>query len=338
MSDSASALWRILCVDDEPDVLEILSITLGTKHEVIVAHDGVEAIGMLDLGEPDFIVCDVRMPNMDGFQTVEAIRCHPRFGDIPVFFLTAEVEREKAQKGFAVGGNLYLTKPFEPLRVLENIDYFLKEHGRQPRDKSLTLSEVEREAKRLGQPEPQAPVQVDPTEVRIVIIGALQPQVDRIYSALQDQYACVKCADPADSLQHLFRYDPDILIINPAIPKLSGFGLVQMIRHNEKLHTLPIVMVQDKNKPFDERLLPSLTPFPPLNAAATPGDVQDAVEQVIRSDGFFIRPKRASIEQMQAEEKKVHRNLSTSAAREARRQDSRRQRYERVQTFIDKNR
>ena len=75
---SSSEKWRILCIDDEPDILDILRTTLELKHEVVTARDGVEGVGMLDLCEADFVICDVRMPQMDGFQTVEAIRHHPK--------------------------------------------------------------------------------------------------------------------------------------------------------------------------------------------------------------------------------------------------------------------
>ena len=71
-----------------------------------------------------------------------------------------------------------------------------------------------------------------------------------------------------------------MLIINPAIPKLSGFGLVQMIRHNEKLRMLPILLVQDKNRSFDERLLPSLREyhdFYGLTAERLAGLADDAI-------------------------------------------------------------
>lgn len=334
-SPTSGAKWRILCIDDDPEVLDVLSLTLGMKHEVIRGRDGMEGMGMLDLGEPDFVICDVRMPNMDGWQTVQAIRQHPRFHDIPVFFLTAEAKREDARKGFETGANLYLTKPFDPMRVLQNIDYFLKEHGLQPRPKKLALDAVERESLRLG--ETPAPSAAPAGRPRAMILCAAEPQLERFRAAAAERCDCVACADPLGSLQRLFRYDPDLMIINPAVPGLSGWGLVQMIRNNDRYRHLPILLIEDKRQPFDARLLPAITRFPTLPAGATPGDIQDAVARVLADPKFAVRPKRATIDALAAEEETLRRELDTERSRQRRNADDLKDRYGRIQTFIDHN-
>ena len=152
--------WRILCIDDDPDILFVLRATLSMRYEVLTALSGVEALKILGLCEPDFIICDIRMPGLDGFATVEAIRQIPTFSDIPVFFLTAETSRDAAKRGFAAGCNLYLTKPFDPMRLLENIDYFTRESGHTVRRKSHTLAEVNaaiETARKSPAAAPQAP-------------------------------------------------------------------------------------------------------------------------------------------------------------------------------------
>jgi CheY-like chemotaxis protein len=139
---SSTINWRILCIDDDPDSLFVLRAALSMRYEVLTALSGVEALKILGVCEPDFVICDIRMPGLDGFATVEAIRQIPTFTDVPVFFLTAETSRDAAKRGFAVGCNLYLTKPFDPTRLLENIDYFTRESGHTVRRKSHTLAEV----------------------------------------------------------------------------------------------------------------------------------------------------------------------------------------------------
>jgi len=141
-SASSPVRWRILCIDDEPDILTVLRATLSARHEVVTAASGVEALKILGLCEPDFVICDIRMPALDGFATVEAIRQIEAYQDIPVFFLTAETSRTAARRGFEVGCNLYLTKPFDPMRLLDNIDYFTRESGHVVRPKSHPLSEL----------------------------------------------------------------------------------------------------------------------------------------------------------------------------------------------------
>lgn len=141
-SDIPPLKWRILCIDDEPDILTVLRTTLSLRHDVVTALSGIEALKIFGLCEPDFVICDIRMPGLDGFATVEAIRQIDAYTDIPVFFLTAETSRDAARHGFAVGCNLYLTKPFDPVRLLDNIDYFTRESGHTVRPKSHTLADL----------------------------------------------------------------------------------------------------------------------------------------------------------------------------------------------------
>jgi len=138
------AKWRILCIDDEPDVLVVLRTAFSTKHEVVTAESGVEALKIINACEPDFVICDILMPVLDGYATVEAIRRQSAFANIPVFFLTAERGKDAARRGFEAGCNLFLNKPFDPIRLLDNIDYFTRESGHTVRPKSHTAREMER--------------------------------------------------------------------------------------------------------------------------------------------------------------------------------------------------
>lgn len=141
--DAPAGPWRILCIDDDPDILSVLRMSLRSKHEIVTAIDGLEALRIIGICEPDFVICDVRMPRMDGYATVTEIRKHPDYENIPVFFLTAEKGRDAARRGFQAGCNLYLTKPFDPIRLLENIDYFTRKSGHTIRPKTRTVEEVE---------------------------------------------------------------------------------------------------------------------------------------------------------------------------------------------------
>lgn len=127
--------WRILLVDDEPDVRLIVRTTLQDKYEIVEAHDGLDALEKVERYEPDFIIMDVMMPLMDGFEACLAIRRTPAFKDIPVMFLSALGKKDDIKKGYSSGANLYLTKPFDPPRLLKNVDVFFEttppHNGRQ---------------------------------------------------------------------------------------------------------------------------------------------------------------------------------------------------------------
>ena len=102
---------KILLVEDERMLAEILSDTLGDRNfEVILAHDGASALEIASKEHFDVIVTDVMMPNMDGFTLVKKLRAQGC--KIPVLFLTARSTTDDVVKGFELGGNDYLKKPF----------------------------------------------------------------------------------------------------------------------------------------------------------------------------------------------------------------------------------
>ncbi|MBN1868310.1 response regulator [Candidatus Sumerlaeota bacterium] len=341
-TSGSTGMWRILCIDDDQDVLDILQAILSSKHEVVVAPDGVTAVGMLDFCDADFIICDIRMPKMDGFQTVELIRQHPQYAIIPVFFLTAEHHRDMAKRGFEVGANLYLTKPFDPNRLLSNIDYFLNETGQNPRPKRLTPDGVQAEAARRPTTQPVAKAAGTAAGApggrpRIVVISRVQEQLRLACAALESKYECVACADPLSSLGQLFRYEPDILLINPAVPKLSGWGLVQMLKQNPKIKDVSILVMRDAGQTIDERLIPTITDLRPLAPDATSSDIAAAVESAVAAPSFRIREKRSSLAELAREEERMRTEIETERARQRVHERKIKDRYRRIQDFIDSN-
>ena len=102
---------KILLVEDERMLAEILSDTLGDRNfEVVLAYDGVQALEIAGKEHFNVIVTDIMMPNMDGFTLVKKLRS--KGCTTPVLFLTARSATEDLVKGFEIGGNDYLKKPF----------------------------------------------------------------------------------------------------------------------------------------------------------------------------------------------------------------------------------
>lgn len=340
---SSDQKFRILCIDDEPDIREILKVSLSLEYDVVTAADGMEAVAMLDFCDADFIICDVRMPKMDGFQTVATIRQHPQYAAIPVFFLTAETGTEMAKKGFASGANLYLTKPFDPMRVLDNIRYFLKENGQEPRAKRLPVEDVLRKSQEMLTESPTEK-QTEKTEtpfqlanVRVIAVTHKEEELARFTSALSSHVEYIPCAEPLRALHELFQYEPDILIVNPGIPQLSGWGLAQMVRQNLRFRKMPILLIENAQNPIDSRLLPNITKLPLLPEGATPAHILQAVEQATQDKSFRIRPKKADYETLLQMEKDHFAALRAEQKKWQNQQETVRTKYERIQGFINKN-
>ncbi len=116
---------RILLVEDEKDLAMIIADTLSARdYEVSVASDGIEGLEKFRTHIPDMVIADVMMPRLDGFGMARKIR--ELSPDVPVLFLTAKSGIEDVERGFEVGANDYLRKPFELRELIVRIKALLR--------------------------------------------------------------------------------------------------------------------------------------------------------------------------------------------------------------------
>jgi len=114
---------RLLIVDDEDDIREIvqMSLELTGGWEVLTAHSGVAAIEMAAAEQPDVVLLDVMMPGMDGPETFQRLRAHPTTSEIPVIFLTAKVQTTEQRQLQDLGATGLISKPFDPLLLNDQV-------------------------------------------------------------------------------------------------------------------------------------------------------------------------------------------------------------------------
>ncbi len=115
-------MHNVLVIDDVDDVRRAVVKTLqhfgfGTRE----ARNGMAGIQMALEDAPDLIICDVRMPEMDGYRTLNAIRDIPAIANIPFIFLTAAMDKSDVRRGMISGADDYLTKPFTPEELFEAV-------------------------------------------------------------------------------------------------------------------------------------------------------------------------------------------------------------------------
>ncbi len=119
--------YKILLVDDEPDILEFLKYNLQKEgFEIYTSSNGREAIQLAEKIQPHLILLDVMMPGMDGIETCDEIRSNPKIKNILVAFLTARGEDYSQIAGFEAGGDDYITKPIKPKVLVSRIKAILK--------------------------------------------------------------------------------------------------------------------------------------------------------------------------------------------------------------------
>ncbi|WP_086475870.1 MULTISPECIES: response regulator transcription factor [Arenibacter] len=118
---------RILLVDDEPDILEIISYNLtGVGYDVYTAKNGVEAVATAKKKKPHLIILDVMMPEMDGIEACEIIRNTAGLENTIITFLTARGEDYSQMAGFDAGADDYITKPIRPKVLVSKVKALLR--------------------------------------------------------------------------------------------------------------------------------------------------------------------------------------------------------------------
>jgi DNA-binding NarL/FixJ family response regulator len=153
---------RLLLIDDDPNLILLVKDYLEFRgYQVDTAENGQEALDLLQGETPDMIICDVMMPQMDGYSFVEHVRKDPRTSWIPVLFLSAKGQSQDRVKGLNIGADVYMVKPFEPEELVAQVESSLKQASRliQRQDKGMDST-----------PKIQVPfdVELTPTELRVV--------------------------------------------------------------------------------------------------------------------------------------------------------------------------
>ncbi len=104
----------VLVVDDEPDTAALIRDTLRTEgFRAVVAHDGHQALAAVRRKRPDLVILDIMMPDMSGFEVLEALGRDPSLNGLPVVVLTARGDEADAKRGLALGARRYMSKPFD---------------------------------------------------------------------------------------------------------------------------------------------------------------------------------------------------------------------------------
>lgn len=118
---------KILLVDDEPDIIEILRFNLEQEgYKICTANDGQEAIKVAAKEHPHLIIMDVMMPNLDGIEACEHLRKDSRFADTIIMFLTARGEDYSYVAAFDAGADDYVTKPIKPKVLISKVKGLLR--------------------------------------------------------------------------------------------------------------------------------------------------------------------------------------------------------------------
>jgi len=113
----------VLVIDDDPVIVELLRVNFEIEgFEVVVAADGPEGLARAASAQPDVILSDIMMPRMDGLEVVTTLKTGAATRHIPVILLSAKAQNAEVQQGLDAGADDYVTKPFDPLELIDRVN------------------------------------------------------------------------------------------------------------------------------------------------------------------------------------------------------------------------
>jgi CheY-like chemotaxis protein len=111
---------KVLAVDDDPVIQRLLQVNLEMEgYEVLLAGDGDEALARVRSFLPNIVLLDIMMPKKDGWQVCAEIKSDPELRHIPIVFLSARAQDADLERGSGMGAEAYITKPFDPIDLLD---------------------------------------------------------------------------------------------------------------------------------------------------------------------------------------------------------------------------
>jgi DNA-binding response OmpR family regulator len=112
----------VLVVDDDPVILRLLQVNFELEGiGVVLAVDGEEGLKLAQSDPPDLVISDIMMPKVNGLELLAALRSSPDTAAMPVILLSAKAQVADVQRGLELGADDYITKPFDPLELIDRV-------------------------------------------------------------------------------------------------------------------------------------------------------------------------------------------------------------------------
>jgi CheY-like chemotaxis protein len=227
---------KILLVDDNPSNISVLLHTLKEGNfNIFTAPNGKVALDIVHKTSPDLILMDVMMPEMGGFEACRRLKANKDTRDIPVIFITAKTGLENIEKGFSVGCEEYITKPFQVSEVLSRIRTHLL-LGIEKREKALTEG---------GEP-------VSIVGMRTMIVDDNSTNITLLMKTLESLKLNIAMAPNGKvAIGNVPRFKPDINLQDIMMPEMNGFEVCRILKADEATKDIPIIFITAKNQPED---------------------------------------------------------------------------------------
>lgn len=243
MNKPATERPRLLIVDDVHENLHALMNILRDEYAISAATSGEKALELARRQpRPDLILLDIRMPGMDGYSVLSALKIDSHTADIPVIFVTALAEAADEARGLAMGAADYITKPVNPelLKTRLRNQLELRYYRKQP----LILD-------RAAHP--------DPTQTpSLLVVDDIPENIHELLEALKNDYRIMVASDGVKALKVMVNAPPpDLVLLDIMMPYMDGYEVCRRIKSTTMGKRIPVIFVtvvdavQDKVKGFE---------------------------------------------------------------------------------------
>ncbi|MFZ8863895.1 MAG: response regulator transcription factor [Thermocrinis sp.] len=160
---------KVFLLEDDTDLLELLTYHLKKEgFEVISFSKGIELLERVKEEKPSLFILDVMVPSLDGFKVANILRSSPEIKDIPIIFLTAKTAEEDKLKGFELGADDYITKPFSIKELLARIRAVMRRYGALREGGIVRLGSLTVDMERMEVRRDREPINLTKTEFAIL--------------------------------------------------------------------------------------------------------------------------------------------------------------------------
>ena len=228
---------RILVIEDNETNLELITYLLrASGYTLSTARDGNEGLDAAGRERPDFIICDVHMPQMDGYQVVSRLKADPALRHIPVVAVTALAMVGDRQRVLAAGFDGYLAKPITPERFVAQVESLLR-----PEQRARRLTEAEAEQRDaptdLSQPH-------KPPHARLLAVDDSPVNLSLMRSTFEPLgFDVTATRSVEEALTLAAQNPPDVIVSDMHMPGASGYDFLTAAKSHPLLRDIPFVIV-----------------------------------------------------------------------------------------------
>jgi DNA-binding response OmpR family regulator len=233
-----SSVPLVLVADDDEDLLTLVQVTLEKAGLAVSSvGDGEAALRSALERPPQLAVLDVAMPGLDGLQLTRRLRANQRTRAIPILLVSARAQEDDVQLGFAAGASSYLPKPFTPAQLVSRVEELLARRESQPTAEPAPAARSEQ-----GGELPLVVNADDDEDIQLLIKLVLEAAGYRVV-----------CVSTGEALLEVARAAfPALFLLDLKLPDLHGLELVRVLRQDERLCRVPVILLTGSASEEDE--------------------------------------------------------------------------------------